>query len=213
MILGAILLSLLAGQSDSAPPGMPASSRPIFVSHVDQARKVAQCIRGREPAAASSLILIGFKGLERPERSRLLSAFARCVPANTLSMTVQPSDLSGIMAEGMLRDDDSAMLHRASGLRPVPATRVVIRDPKMARETVINCVVAAQPKDAAMMLDGAPASVQEANAFRTLIPSFQACVPEKFELHMQPYEVRLLVASALYRQAVQPSVDRAPVGN
>ncbi|TPG12670.1 hypothetical protein EAH84_07765 [Sphingomonas oligophenolica] len=160
---------------------------------MDRARKSSQgIVEARDEATAKR-----FKpGIE--------TALRGCMSARDRSITLRAFDLRGDLADELLTEADGAALRVARTRRAIAPTRLQRADGDQ-NEAVVGCAVAADPVDASALIESGAATPAEIAAFRQLVPAIQACVPTDYSLHLKPFEVRRLVAIALYRYVADQS--------
>lgn len=174
------------------------------MSRVDATRVIAVCVMKRDRTGAMAVAQTdpatpNFK----KAAARINPALATCLKAQATSLTVRVNDMRGVLAEGFLREGEGASLVRARALSPTTPKRVTFGKSEALNDaTLFRCVVDAAPAQAATMVLAQPGSVDEGAAFREMAPALQACVPENAEVHLKPFQIRLLVAASLYSRLV-----------
>ncbi len=178
----------------------PLAEPPELVSRVDATRLIASCVIKRDRPQA--LLIAGgepsARAFEKAAR-RIGPALAGCLTPQTRSLTIRVNDLRGVFAEMFLKEANGVALERARTLPAVAAQRIVPGKSEAANDAALfGCAVAAKPLEAALLVKATPASNEEATAFRALAPALQQCVPQDAAMHLKPFQVRLLVAAALW---------------
>ncbi|RZF64894.1 hypothetical protein EWE75_08500 [Sphingomonas populi] len=194
--------SILAGAAvaQTAPGHFSAYGRTM--SRLEASQGLGRCVARREPKVASAFVVAaGGSDADKAAGTKLISQLENCMKAVGGSATLRASDLKGVMAEALLKEQ-AGSLDKVRMSTPVPAQRLVGLD-KDAKQRLFDCAVRAQPSDAAKMLDQKPESPEEAAQFRAIMPALQACMPAEGGLTFKPFEIRLLVAVATYRVANQ----------
>lgn len=189
-MIAAFALLLMAGPAD-AYDGMSSvdATRAIAACVVKRGRADAIAVAGTDPAAPEYKKIV----------HRIEGALTACLKAKATSLSIRVNDLRGVLAESFLKEDNGSHLARARGLTPVTPQRVTFGNSGALNDaTLFRCVVDAAPAEAVALMLAQPASVEEGSAFRRMAPSLQGCVPEQAAVHLKPFQVRLLVAAALY---------------
>jgi ABC-type amino acid transport substrate-binding protein len=192
---GALLLACLAVQAVSAQ----SQASDNLASRLDVAQQVGRCTVRLAPETASAFVLgtPGERGTRALAWTRLRPQAMNCIGARHSSVTMRDIDYVGAIAEALL-ERDGTVLARA---RALPAATPVRLTGQGDAEQLFGCAVAARPTDASAIVVAEPGSEQEAAAFRALVPALQACMPASGAIKFKPFQVRLLTATALYRQA------------
>lgn len=191
-------VTALPTSAQTAPGHFQSDS--TYVSKVDASIGISKCVLARRRAASIALAGGAFGSPAAAKaRSAIKEAIGGCM-GGARSLTLRAADLRGALAELLLEEDGGAALARVRAAAPIAPTRVVVAEGAHMGDLVLDCVVRAQPEDAAAMIDAAPGSVEESEAFQKIGPSLKACVPNGGALKMKAFQVRLLVAAALYRR-------------
>ena len=193
-----IIASLALALAQAAPPAPAKSSK--LLSRVDASRLIAACMIKRDRRHASLFVenephTPAFK----KAWSELESAMAACIMPESQSLTLRINDLRGTLAEALLREAGGAALDRAGALSAEPPQRIGVGKSGIANDDrLFRCAIAASPIAAAALVKADPASPAEAAAFNDLGAALQQCVPENVEMKLQLFQIRWLVAAALY---------------
>ncbi len=177
-----------------------AGDLPAPLSRLEATRLIGSCAIRRDRAHAID-VATAEPGTPAFQRAidRIELALEACLNGHFPSMTIRVNDLRGVFAEAFLKESGGAALSRAQALAPVPAKRVALgKNPAANDAMLFHCAVAAEPKQAAMLVASAPESTQEAAAFGAMAPALQQCVPQEAEMRLKSFQIRLLVAAALF---------------
>ncbi len=170
------------------------------MSRVDATRNIAPCVMKRDRAGAMAVAGIDPVTPEfKKAAERISSVLTVCLKAEATSLSIRLNDLRGVLAENFLKEDDGSRLARARALTPATPQRVTFgKSDALNDATLFRCVVGAAPTQAVTLVLAQPGSVEEGSAFQEMTPALQACVPEQAEVHLKPFQIRLLVAASLY---------------
>lgn len=180
---------------------LPGADTAKLLSQVDATRLIAGCVLKRDRAIA---IEIAANDPTAPAfakaAKRIEPALVAClIKADRRSLMIRVNDLRGTLAESLLKEADGAAMARARQLPVEPPRRISLGKSQFANDAALfSCVVGADPQQAASLVEAIPESVEEGAAFRALVPALQSCVPEGAEMHLMPFQIRLLVAASLY---------------
>lgn len=178
----------------------PVAEPPESISRLEATRLIAGCVIARDRPQA---LLIASSEPSTPAfdkaARRLEPALVGCLTPVARSLTIRINDLRGVFAETFLKEANGAALERARALPALPAQRIIPGKSEAANDAALfRCTVAAEPLQSVLLVKATPASSEEVTAFRALAPALQQCVPQDAAMHLKPFQVRLLVAAALW---------------
>ena len=176
--------------------------REVFTSRVAATEKMAGCVVGREQERAERFVVADSASDQEQLDPALKRAMVACLGQSN-SLTVRSTDFRGALAEWLLKDQGGARLSAARNLAVAVPQRVASIESGAGPVALFDCVVRANPASAVTMIEARPESPEEAQAFQAIVPALQACAPATGALRIKPYEVRLWVASSLYRQVAK----------
>ena len=170
------------------------------MSRVDAARMIAGCVMKRDRISAIKLAAAVPSTAQIDKAVRQIEpSLTACLKSELTSLTLRVIDLRGALAEALLNEANGSALARARTLPSIPAQRITLGKSEAVNDAILfRCVVGANPTDAVALVQAPAGSVDEGAAFRALMPALQACVSEKAEMHLKQFQIRLLVAAALY---------------
>lgn len=211
-MIGTFLPRVIAGMAAVvSTAGLASAQVPVgsfdgavkVTTRYDVTAAMADCMLVRDHGNAGNLVMVPGNDWGRAYR-KVSVTLENCMKTDG-SVTMSAPELRGILAERLLIDRDRLLLRQAAAMASSPAARVATVEREHWQDPVFDCVARSEPAKAAALFGHAVATPGEAAAFRSLIPTLQACTPLGAGFKMKPGEVRPRVAISLYRQLVATS--------
>ncbi|MBX9884027.1 MAG: hypothetical protein K2X68_03545 [Novosphingobium sp.] len=184
-----------------------AANAPDMIPQVDAAREIAACVlkKDRKDAvtiAASEPATPAFGKAAR----KIDPVLVNCLTPSIRTLNIRINDLRGAFAELLLTENGGAELARVRDLPALAPRRITLGKSEPANDAALfRCVSEAAPRQAGSLLEMQPGSAEERDAFGQLSTALQGCVPQDTAMHLKPFQIRLLIAAALYGRLAAPA--------